>query len=286
MYCKTHSKDFKRLKNMLNSFKKYNRDKVLLYISVPQLELDLFMPLKDENIEIMTDESYAEKYFATNTRYGFGISYVNQEICKLCFWEAGFCENYLCIDSDVTFIRDFYISDFMRDEKTPYSVLVMDKDLSVEKRYQSFWSERQECIIKIFEMVGLNDNRYRTCHGMQCLNKVVLKSLKEDYMQPKGLAYKDLIDIAPLEFTWYNAWLQKSKVIDIVEVEPFFKTFHNNFEYIYSKLQLIETQDLARAYVGIILNSNWAEQINYEKPNLMYKIFYKIISKLLIKNNF
>ena len=36
---------------------------------------------------------------------------------------AGICENYLCIDSDSEFIRDFYYSDFMYNDNTPYTIM-------------------------------------------------------------------------------------------------------------------------------------------------------------------
>lgn len=281
MYCKTYSKDLELFKNMLKSFDEFNKDNIWMYVSVPQIELDLFKDFEGENLKIITDESFAEGHFATKTRHGFGLGYVNQEICKLCFFETGVCENYLCIDSDATFIRDFYVKDFMRDEKTPYSVLVMDKDLAVEKDYQGYWDVRAELIQKIFDYVGLDDKRLRTCHNMQCFNSSVLKSLKEDFMQIRNLEYRDLIEISPFEFSWYNAWLQKSKIIEVVAVEPFFKVYHTRLEYNFSRLRLISKKDLARSYVGIVLNSNWNKKSlsGYQKPNWFHRKFYKWINK-------
>lgn len=281
MYCKTYSKDIERLKKMLQSFEQFNKDNILMYISVPDAETNLFEEFQNDNVKIITDESYAKEYFATQTKHGFGVGYVNQEICKLSFFEAGLLENYLCIDSDVIFIRDFFVNDFMRDKTTPYSVLVMDKDLAVEKHYQAFWDTRIEFIKKIYDYVGLDDKRYRTCHGMQCMSAKVLSSLKKKFMQPKGLEYRDLIEISPFEFSWYNAWLQKSKIIDVVAVEPFFKTFHMRIDYNFSRLKMIDKKDLARSYVGIILNSNWMipPPKDYENPSWLHKKFYNIIKK-------
>lgn len=282
MYCKTYSLDLGRFKNLLKSFGEFNKDNILMYVSVPECELDLFKSFEDVNVKIITDESYAKKHFATKTKHGFALGYVNQQICKLSFFEADLCENYLCIDSDATFIRNFYVSDFMRDENTPYSVLVMDKDLAVEKEYQGFWDIRNDLVQKIFDYVGLDDKRLRTCHGMQCLSSKVLKSLKDDFMQIRNLEYKDLIEISPFEFSWYNAWLQKSKIIDVVAVEPFFKTFHIKIEYNFSRLRLIDKNDLARSYVGVVLNSNWSKKTieDYRAPNWFHKKLYKWINKL------
>jgi hypothetical protein len=247
-----------------------------MFLSVPEYELPMFERFRKTNIEIISDESYAGQYLASSTGHGFSLGYVNQEICKLCFWEADFAENYLCVDSDAAFIRDFYVSDFMADERTPYTVLVMDKDLCVEHYYQDFWNHRQRYIQKIYDEVDLKDRRLRTCHGMQNLNSRILQSLKEDFMSKKSFDYKDLIEISPFEFTWYNAWFQKCGLIKEVAVEPFFKTFHTQIEYTFSRLKRIGITDLARSYVGIIMNSNWGGGA-YKSPTFTDKVCYKLL---------
>jgi hypothetical protein len=181
------------------------------------------------------------------------------------------------------FIRDFCRADFMADGQTPYTVLVMDKDLSVEKYYRGFWENRQALVKKIYDAVGLADRRLRTCHGMQVLNAKVLKSLKEDFLPSRNWQYKDLIAFSPYEFTWYNAWFQKCGLVREFAVEPFFKTFHMREEYAFSRLKLIKEQDLAKAYVGIVLQSNWQKGGSlrqYEDPGLWHGVFYKILKKL------
>lgn len=281
MLCKTYKEDLKRFEKMLKSFDVYNKDGVKLFVSVPEVDLELFKQFRSENIEILTDESYAKEYFSTEMFFGMSVGYVNQEICKLSFWETGTSENYLCIDSDVEFIRDFHVSDFMFDEKTPYTVLVMDKDLSIEAHYQDFWHFRSSLIKKTYDAIGLNDPRQRTCHGMQVLNAKVLKSLKNDFMAENGYDYKKLIEIAPYEFTWYNAWFQKCGLVKEYAVEPFFKTFHMRLDYTFSRLKMLKKQDLAKAYVGIIMNSNWEKNTDkYKKANFWLKTLYKILRRI------
>lgn len=282
MYCKTYSGDFNSCSIMINSFNKYNKDNIVLYLSVPLKEIHLFEKFQSDNIKIISDESYAEKYFATETSYSFSIGYFNQEICKLAFWETELSENYLCIDSDTTFIRDFYISDFMKNEKTPYTVLVQDKDLHTAKWYPHA-KYRKEWIKKIWEYIDYDDKRYRTCHGLQILNAKVLNSLKNDFMKPRNLEYKDLIEYSPLEFSWYNAWFQKSKLIEEYTVEPFIKCFHNKADYNFSRIEALSLDALKQEYVGIVLNSNWSKTkgtLTYKKINLFEKIIYILLSSI------
>jgi len=277
MFSKTYRDDIKRFENMIKSFNKFNVENIKLYVSIPEDDLVLFKKFENENIKLITDESYAKNYFQKEHKDGeLSLGYINQEICKLCFWETNLAQNYLCIDSDIEFIRDFYISDFMADENTPYIVLVQDKDLAIEKHYQWFWTSRQEFIQKIYNEVNLNDRRLRTCHGNTVLNLTVLKSLKEDFMIKKAYSYKDLIKISPFEFSWYNAWFQKCGKVREMAVEPFFKVFHMRMDYIFYQLKLISLEDIKKSYVGIVMNSNWEKpQMEYKNPNKFFKWFYK-----------
>lgn len=281
IFCKTYSGDFERFQILINSFNKFNVDNIPMYVSAPKSELKIFKNFESNNIKIISDESYGEKYLIKEKINNFSTGYINQEICKLCFFETGFAKNYLCIDSDAEFIRNFYISDFMHDENTPYTVLVMDKDLSVEKYYRDYWKERQKQIIKIYNETGLIDKRYRTCHNMQVFSTKVLKSLKEDFMKQKGYSYADLIKISPFEFSWYNAWFQKCRLVEEYAVEPFFKMFHMRTEYQISRAKGIKKKDLAKSYVGIVMNGNWqTPEKQYKKPNVIHKAIYKILSKI------
>lgn len=278
VFCKTYSRDFKRFKLMVSSFNKRNVCHVQMFVSVPQSELGLFASFKSDTVSIISDESYAGGYFVKQSYFNRSIGYLNQQVCKLSFWECGFAENYLCIDSEVMFIRDFTPSDFMFDEHTPYTVLVMDKALNCEKFYTHQCNERQHLIHKIFDAVGLHDPRFRTCHGNTVLNSKVLRSLKNDFMDAHGYNYEDLLRISPYEFSWYNAWFQKCGLVKEMSVEPFFKTFHLRTEYTYSRLRQLTLEDYARAYVGVILNGNW------KRPALKYKnsgVFLKVLNKFL-----
>ena len=281
MFCKTYSGDLKRFQLMLSSFDAHNVDNISLVVSVPESELGIFSKFKSPTVMIVSDESYASKYFTDEKLHGLSVGYCNQEICKLSFWETKIAKNYLCIDSDLFFIRDFHESDFMADSDTPYTVLVMDKDLAIEKHYHEFWLWRQEFIKKIYAAVELNDPRLRTCHGMQVMNATVLKSLKNDFMKPHKYDYADLIAIAPYEFTWYNAWFQKCGLVREMAVEPFFKTFHMRIEYTMSRLRGLTLDDLAYSYVGIILNGNWQKPVDkYEKSSKWMNRLYKLLNRV------
>ncbi len=282
LFCKTYRGDQSRFELLLESIKRYNAANIPFYVSVPQEDLEIFSQYAESGVILITDESYMQQYKTKEKHFGLSEGYVNQEICKLAFHEADYCNHYLCLDSDTQFIRPFTVDDFMYDENTPYTVLVMDKDLSIEKHYQYFWDYRANLIKKIYDEVGLNDRRFRTCHNSQVMSVKVLCSLKNDFMIPKGYTYEMLIAISPYEFTWYNAWFQKCQLVPEYAVEPFFRMFHHRIEYIFSLLKNLSLGDYSRAYVGIILNSNWEQKPikQYRELHKIDKLIYKILRRV------
>jgi hypothetical protein len=257
IFCKSCKKDIYICDRMLKSFILHNRDGIKMFVSVPESEIKYFLEFsRFDNVEVLSDQSYADKYMSQNQYHGLSVGYVNQEICKLSFWETKFALNYLCVDSDVIFLRDFFITDFLANQDIPYTVLVQDKELSIEKEYRDFWIYREKFIRTIYREIDLVDKRYRTCHGMQVLNAKVLNSLKEDFMLCKNYTYEKLISIAPYEFTWYNAWFQKCGLVEEKQVEPFFYTFHYKNQLEFYKQKLLTEDDIAKAYIGVVYNSN------------------------------
>jgi hypothetical protein len=94
----------------------------------------------------------------------------------------------------------------------------------------------------------------------------VLRSFVADFLEPRGWTYRDALAEAPYEFTWYNLWLQTSRVIPIHQREPLVKVFHHEAQYQEAILQGITQADLARGYLGVVVNANWARELDGLAP--------------------
>ena len=114
-----------RLKRLLESINQFNADRLDFYISTPKADKNLlekalgkngYIWIADEDIVAANPHADLEKYKAMHG----GLS---QQIIKSEFWRLGFSENYLCLDSDSLFIRNFYKSDFLSSSGVPYTVL-------------------------------------------------------------------------------------------------------------------------------------------------------------------
>jgi hypothetical protein len=116
IYCKSYHKDVYRAKDLLLSIHKYNSDNIPFYISVPKSDINLFESVLGTDDYVLLED---EEIDTTNQ------GWKGQQIVKSQFWKLGFCENYLCIDSDCFFIKNFSVKDFMFDEKMVNSVAVI-----------------------------------------------------------------------------------------------------------------------------------------------------------------
>jgi hypothetical protein len=241
---------------------KHNIDEIKLFVIVDPEDLFLFMDLEspivrvmsliDLHVETLSQNQQSARFFDTTP------GYINQQIVKLSFWETRLCENYLCLDSDGEFIRDFSLEDFMYDEETPFTVGIEDKDLIADPYWYSVWGKgKEEKIANIKSFLGMdNIKNVKTCHGFQIMSAKYLEILKETIMKPRQMSYIDLLAIAPMEFAWYNLFLHK-QCFNIHYVEPFFKCYHYSTQYLIDKMLGIRNQDIARSYVGLVVNGNF-----------------------------
>lgn len=292
---KSYDKDFDLAERLIESFNRFNPEQLQMFIVVPESDLPKFQIFESDTISVLS-ESLLGQNLVDHEVAGIRPGYINQEIVKLSFWELGLTANYFCVDSDALFIRPLSIDDFMFDESTPYTVLVEDNDLKSEPHYyEQHWKGREPQLRKIQEFVGIKDRRILTCHGHQVFSARVLESLKFELMENRNWTYEGLLAESPYEFSWYNMWLQVRFPDRIRFREPIVKTIHNYSQLIELRVKGISLTDLSRAYIGIVVNSNFqvdAEAISIKESmartlsryigfrELLAAIFLRIWKKL------
>ena len=255
---RSYADDFAYAERLVKSFNKHNVDGLTLFIVVSHDETELFGRLTSDHVVILDDLPLAH-HFTDSDINGIRPGYINQEIVKLAFWELGLSTNYFCIDSDAIFLRNFTAEDFLASDGFPFSVLIEDKELLVEPRYfQDNWKSREESLRRISNEVGLRNETLLTCHGHQVISSQVLRSFHNAFLVPRGWGYVDALRFAPYEFTWYNFWLQKDQTIPIHAREPLVKVFHHEDQHIEYIIRGVRTEDIARAYLAVVINSNYS----------------------------
>ncbi|MEO8118833.1 MAG: DUF6492 family protein, partial [Rhodoferax sp.] len=130
LYCKSYSRDLNRCLRLIQSIEKYNIEKIDFYLSVPSKDSSLF---KDNfspfNVKFILDE----EIISSNPKLKINEinklpGEISQQIIKSEFWRLGISTNYVCLDSDNEFIKNFTKSDFICDDGTPYTVIGEGKE--------------------------------------------------------------------------------------------------------------------------------------------------------------
>lgn len=255
---KSYAGDLSYAERLMASLDRHNVTELPTWIVVPDADIPAFARFEREHRQVLGESVLAE-HLVDAPIGQLRTGYANQEIVKLAFWELGLVENYFTIDSDAVIIRDFDRTDLMFDEDTPFTVLVEDNDLKVDRDYfDQYWQGREESLRKIQSEVGLNDPRILTCHGHQIMSATALRSLRDDFLAPRGWDYRSLLEISPYEYSWYNFWLQAKEPIPIKIREPLIKVLHSAEQHTQYALANISLEDVARGYLGIVVNSNFA----------------------------
>lgn len=268
LYCKSYPRDFLRLRRLLNSIERFNVDQLPFYISTPKADKALltevlgskgYIWVADEDIVAANPRANFEKYQSMSGS-------LSQQIVKSEFWRLGFAENYLCLDSDSLFIRDFYKADFLSEDGFPYTVLHQNKELfqiaanrgqdKVERELRA----EAERVKELFGRVGPN---FYCAPAPFIWSAKVWESLDTYFLQPKGISLWDLITPQHPETLIYGETLLKYHAIPLIAIEPLFRIYHYDWQYFLMK-RLGETEaKVAKHYMGIIYQSAWESELNF-----------------------
>lgn len=259
LYCKSYRGDLERASILFESIKKHNKDNLPFYIQIPKNDLELFKnKLGKEGYEIVFDEDITNLVDIQ--------SHFTQQLFKMEFYKTNIAKYYFLIDSDMYFIRDFNINEFINEDGTPYVTMHENKSLR-EYSYNikgndiltEWWIGERN---KIPELFGRKGRLYDySCSALLYISEV-WESLYKEYCEPNQLTFLDLLKYQSSENTWYGEWILH-KEFKFYPCEPMFKTFHYPWQYQLSK-QLGHTEEmLSSVYLGITLQSNWGAPLKY-----------------------
>lgn len=264
LYCKSFNRDVQRAKVLLRSVTQFNKDNIPFYISVPSEDVQLFKnTLGVDGYTLVTDEEVLGKKLAQ--------SWVTQQTIKSSFWKLNLCHNYVMIDSDSYFIRNFYQSDFIVEgtDNVPYTVMHEQKDLfswTIKNTQvlgfdpQLSFSECREPIQQLFDRKG---RLYDFGPGPIIWSTKVWSSLEEEYLKPNDLTFEQLINTVQSEFSWYGEWLLTKRPIEIWPIEPMFKFFHYRQWYEEYKRNGYNLGHWAKNYLGVVMQSSSGLPLEY-----------------------
>jgi len=269
LYCKSYQRDLLRVKRLLESVQKHNVDAIPFYISTPESDREALFALvgDQQGFHWVSDESI----IGANPNVALGIEKTRsgglaQQVIKSEFWRLGLAKNYLCIDSDSIFIRDFSKNDFLAPDGHPFTVLHQNKEffqLATNQghlRVERDLRKESETVKALFGRIGPN---YYCAPAPFIWSAAVWESLDERYLKPKGMTLWDLITPEHPETLIYGEALLNYQAIPVRMIEPLFRIYHYDWQY-YLLRRLGETEETLRQnFMGVIYQSAWEAEMDY-----------------------
>jgi hypothetical protein len=262
LYCCTFRKDLLRTVKLAESIRKHNKNKIPFYISVPADDVELFKIYLKEFDTIIFDE---RDIFVANPKLDIQKLYsirggLRQQVIKSEFWRLGISKNYLVLDSDCIFIRDFDESDFLVKDDVPYSIIheghdvLQATDRFGPKKIRQHFLDDREPIKAALNRTGVT---YDFGYAPFLWSGKVWESLDINYLTPNGMNFLDAVLLCGSEFTWYGESLVNFRVIPIYPREQLFKHYHYEHQLWADQVLGYKEKILAFDYLGVVYQSNW-----------------------------
>jgi len=216
---------------------------------------------------------------------------LRQQVIKSEFWRLGISENYLVLDSDCIFIRDFDEGDFLVKDDIPYSVIHEGRDvLQATERFgpkkirQHFLADREP----IKQALGRTGVTYDYGYAPFLWSRKVWESLDVHYLTPKSMNFLDAVLLCGSEFTWYGESLIHFRAIPIFPREQLFKHYHYEHQLWADQILGYKEKVLANDYLGVVYQSNWESwgdfgPSNKSVPSRLWRSIKRLIKKAWFK---
>jgi Family of unknown function (DUF6492) len=225
LYCKSYRNDFVRLRRLLESINQFNVDRLDFYISTSEVEKNLLVEMLGEKGYIWVAD---EDIVRANTKADFAKyqsipGSLSQQIIKSEFWRLGYAENYLCLDSDCLFIRNFYKADFLSPDGVPYTVLHQNKELFQIAANRGHSKVERDLRVEAERVQALFDRRgphFYCAPAPFIWSAKVWQSLDMKYLTPKGISLWELVSSQHPETLIYGEALLKYCAIPLIAIEP------------------------------------------------------------------
>lgn len=281
IFCKSYHLDLPRAVVMANSVRKFNRDSLPLYISVPNNDLEAFKKAigTSDIIWLSDEEIVSSNPVIDMTTYLKLPGHISQQIVKAEFWRVNPNEVCVCIDSDSRFIRNFFASDFVSPEGVPYTILHEGKPflqfclLNGIQETELYYERMSQDMRDYFGRQGpsYNYNPFPVIWSRKVWQALDIR------LQADESNILDAIVAHPYESSWYGEALLKYQSIPLLPKEPIFKAYLYLEEYVHDKNMGMNEALLAKFYLGVVYQSNWYPH----RLKLLKRIAYKL--KRLIK---
>jgi Family of unknown function (DUF6492) len=261
LYCKSYSADLLRCVNLVRSVQRFNVEGISLYLSVPSVDQEIFAKhLKPFDLTLVCDEAIIKATPGVDPAHLAKLpGSVSQQIVKSSFWRLGYSTNYVCLDSDNEFIREFRQSDFICEDGIPYTVIGEGKDHLTYfaskgiTKVQTYLDKEAADAQAFFGRAG---KAYDFGIPPLVWSRKVWESL-DAFLVQKNITFTDALIQYPYELRLYGEALLKFQAVPLRPAEPFFRAYLHEIQYQSDRKRGITIDVLKQNYLGVVRQSNW-----------------------------
>jgi hypothetical protein len=288
LYCKSYHRDVLRAAKLADSIRRHNVTRLPFYLSCPSADLSLFKDkVGSDGVIFLADEEIITANPAIDKKaFNELPGVITQQIVKSEFWRLGISENYLCLDSDSYFIRDFSRDDFLTPSGMPYTVMNQSLELrmfgSIHHHGKIARNIDADCE-KIMGILGRTGRYYDFGPLPVVWSRRVWIDLAEKHLEPKGMSFLDAMVQYPSEMRWYGEALLKYRSIELWPVETLFRCYHYEDQFLDAKKSGETDETLRDTYLGVCSQSNWDKELEHgqKKKSLPSRMVRAIKRRLL-----
>lgn len=289
LYCKSYRRDFLRLKRLYESIKIFNKDFIPFYISTPAEDKEeLFKVILNGEFQWIADEEIVSENSDIKPEQIKNLpGGVSQAIIKSEFWRLKICKNYVCLDSDCVFIREFYVSDFIIDGDNPYTVIFENKDyfqIAINRNETKVYHNLKKESDRVMHLFGRKGTNYYCPCPPFIWSCKVWKSLEQKLLKPNNINFIDLVtdkkykNIINPETLIYIECLLKYKEINLYPKEQLFRVYYSDWYYYLLKRLGENKLKIINNYLGVVYQSNWELEMDYQYSGKPF--FSKFLKKI------
>lgn len=269
LYCKSYRQDIRRARVLAESVAHFNREQLPFYMSVPADDMAKFKDtLSGVPVELLDDRAIIGASPKLNeSRVAAMPGGQSQQIIKAQFWRLNIASNYVCLDSDCKFVRDFGRNDFIAPDASPYTIVHECKELLQfaathgMPKVPVHYAEERRRMMELFARTG---RAYDFGPAPLIWSAAVWRALDEQFLTPRGMNFCDAIERYPSEILWYGEALLKYRPIVLWPIEPLFRCYHYRAQYQAARRQGESENTIAQNYLGLVYQSNWHRALDYE----------------------
>lgn len=261
IFVKTYPKDYRYLPRLFESLELHNLDRIPITVCDDRTNLaslaEVLSPYHSSVTVIATEDVIANPFRSAEIDGSPEVGYMNQMLVKLAWGLTTQNFDYLCVDSDAKFIRDFRTEDFYASNGLPFRYIEDDRPLYEQDQY---WFDhgqgREHALGRICSFFEIRRQEMLLIHGFQVIRSEEVRGL-DAYLQSRGHSLKSAVGSFRNEFGLHSAYLTKVGSERCLQLSPF-KTIHNQDHLVAQFLSCESEASVSRSYLAVIYNSNFS----------------------------